>query len=86
MSVTKGRFFAYLIYMDTLTGDLELIACTPRSIDRNDFNPNAELPYGCTTGHLYGAMTDFIEFLGFINQQWAHPLVGGESDMALQIR
>jgi len=49
--------------------DLEKIACTPIRVELSDFNPNAEIPYGCTYHHIYYAMNDFIDFLGFINQQ-----------------
>jgi hypothetical protein len=50
---------------------LEVSACTPTPIDPTRFNPNAELPYGCTVGHIQQAMEEFIDFLGFINQQLA---------------
>jgi hypothetical protein len=33
------------------------------------FNPRALIPYGCTVGHICAAMDDFLDFLGFINQQ-----------------
>lgn len=49
--------------------DLENLACSPCAVDPNCFNPDAILPYGCTTQHIQQPMTDFIEFLGFINQQ-----------------
>lgn len=52
-----------------MTEDLEKLACSPSTVDPNFFNPDASLPYGCTTHHIQQAMTDFIEFLGFINQQ-----------------
>jgi hypothetical protein len=48
---------------------LELKACTPQSIDPNGFNPNAILPHGCTIEAIEKAMKDFIDFLGFVNQQ-----------------
>lgn len=35
------------------------------------FNSNAVLPYGCTVGHIQQSMEEFIDFLGFINQQLA---------------
>jgi hypothetical protein len=47
--------------------DLELLACAPAPIDPAGFNPNAVLPYGLSTDHVAGAMTDFLNFLGFIN-------------------
>ncbi|MBI4962597.1 MAG: hypothetical protein HY913_04910 [Desulfomonile tiedjei] len=33
------------------------------------FNSEASLPYGLTTGHIYRAMTDFVDFLGLINKK-----------------
>lgn len=50
-------------------GQIELDACTPQPIRFEDFNPHAEVPYGCTVEHLYRAMQDFLDFLGFINLQ-----------------
>lgn len=49
--------------------DLELAACTPRPVSLDDFNPAAVLPYGLTPEQVYLAMTDFLNFLGFINLQ-----------------
>jgi hypothetical protein len=49
--------------------DLEAAACIPSAIHFDHFNLRAEVPYGCTLQHLYAAMNDFIEFLGFINHQ-----------------
>lgn len=49
--------------------NLEEIACQPHPVDPNGFNPNVELPYGCKLEHIQQAMNDFIDFLGFINQQ-----------------
>ncbi len=49
--------------------DWELAACTPHPVQPNGFNPEAEIPYGCTIQHIQLAMSDFIDFLGFINQQ-----------------
>ena len=48
---------------------LEIDACTPYSVDLKGFNHQAEIPYGCTIQHIQLAMTDFVSFLGFINQQ-----------------
>lgn len=48
---------------------LELLACTPAPIDPRGFNPNVSLPYGCTIEHIHSSMSEFIDFLGFINQQ-----------------
>lgn len=47
----------------------ELLACTPVPIDPSGFNPKAVLPYGCTIGHIRQSMEEFIDFLGFIDQQ-----------------
>ncbi|MEA5623863.1 hypothetical protein [Nostoc sp. UHCC 0251] len=52
-----------------MSGQLELIACQPHPIESKGFNLNATLPYGCTIEHIVLAMNNFIEFLGFINQQ-----------------
>ena len=52
-----------------MSGELELIACQPHPIESNGFNPNATLPYDCTIEHILLAMNNFVEFLGFINQQ-----------------
>ncbi|MFB2972115.1 hypothetical protein ACE1CD_24410 [Aerosakkonema sp. BLCC-F183] len=49
--------------------NLNAIACQPHPVDPNGFNPNANIPYSCTTEHIRLAMNDFIDFLGFINQQ-----------------
>jgi hypothetical protein len=49
--------------------DEEALACTPVPVDSNLFNPNSILPYGLTTEHVRRAMVDFVDFLGFINQQ-----------------
>lgn len=47
----------------------ELEACTPISLDPEGFNEMATLPFGLTTLHIARAMTDFLTFLGFINNQ-----------------
>jgi len=47
--------------------DPECLACTPVSIDLAGFNPSVMLPYGLTTKHIGRAMTDFLDFLRFIN-------------------
>jgi hypothetical protein len=49
--------------------ELEKTACQPWAIDSDNFNPNVNLPYGCTVEHIHLAMNDFIEFIGFVNQQ-----------------
>ena len=48
---------------------LEVAAYTPHAVQLKDFNTDAEIPYGCTTEHIYRAMNEFTNFLGFINQQ-----------------
>ena len=51
--------------------DLERIACSPRALDPKGFNPKAVIPYGCKIDHIRKAMGDFLDFLGFVNQQLA---------------
>ena len=55
--------------MDENVDTLEQLACTPAPVDLAGFNPQAALPYGCTTEHICQSMKEFIDFLGFINQQ-----------------
>jgi hypothetical protein len=55
-----------------MSENLELAACNPDLIHENGFNPDATLPYGCTTKHIYSAMQEFIDFLGYINMQLYH--------------
>ncbi|MEW5858399.1 MAG: hypothetical protein AB1861_13610 [Cyanobacteriota bacterium] len=52
-----------------MSKNLEMSACQPHVVAPNGFNSNAKLPYGCTTEHIRLAMNDFVDFLGFINQQ-----------------
>ena len=52
-----------------MTPDLELAACHPKPVRMGDFNPKADIPYGLTIRHLCTAMNEFIDFIGFINQQ-----------------
>jgi hypothetical protein len=52
-----------------MSHDPEALACTPRPLAANGFNPKAVIPYGCTVEHLRQAMQDFLDFLGFINTQ-----------------
>ncbi len=49
--------------------DLEHAALRPEPVALEGFDSNADLPYGLTTEHVRAAMHDFVEFLGFINQQ-----------------
>ena len=51
------------------TKDLERIACVPLPLEARRFNPRVTIPYGCTIQHVRRAMTDFLDFLGFVNQQ-----------------
>ncbi len=44
-------------------------ACTPVSVSPTLFNENCSLPYGLETEYIQKAMYDFIDFIGFINQQ-----------------
>lgn len=44
-------------------------ACIPIPVNPKCFNPNCHLPYGLTVEHVRKAMEEFINFLGFINQQ-----------------
>jgi hypothetical protein len=52
-----------------VTNDTERRACTPLSVNPAAFNPKANLPHGCTAAHIQSAMGDFLDFLGFINEQ-----------------
>jgi len=47
----------------------EFAVCTPLPVDPTDFNPDAQLPHGCTTEHVREAMNDFVAFLGLVNRQ-----------------
>lgn len=47
----------------------EQLACTPHPLHVQGFNPLAQLPYELTIEHIRLAMQDFLNFLGFINQQ-----------------
>jgi hypothetical protein len=49
--------------------ELEIAACIPRPVAIAGFNPSAVLPHGLTIEHLRLAMSDFVNFLGFINTQ-----------------
>lgn len=52
-----------------MTQDLEAAALTPEPLNPDYINPQAKVPYGCTIQHVFRAMQEFIEFLGFINAQ-----------------
>jgi hypothetical protein len=49
----------------------EAAACTGTAVNPDGFNPNAQIPYGCTTEHIRLAMSDFVSFLGYVNQALA---------------
>jgi hypothetical protein len=51
------------------TPDLEILACSPAPLKAKEFNRQAVIPYGCKVEHIERAMSDFLEFLGFINLQ-----------------
>lgn len=47
----------------------EAQACTPYPATREYLNPNCSLPHGLEPEHVFKAMGDFLDFLGFVNQQ-----------------
>ena len=47
----------------------EFAACTPCSLNLRGFNEQVVLPCGLTIAHVRKAMADFLDFLGFLNQQ-----------------
>lgn len=47
----------------------ECTACTPVPLKLRGFNKKVVLPCGLTTVHVQKAMTDFLDFLGFLDQQ-----------------
>jgi hypothetical protein len=49
--------------------DRETLACVPHPLNHDLFNRDCNLPYGLSLEHIYKAMNDFLDFLGFINQQ-----------------
>ena len=53
-----------------MANDKEVSACIPNPISPDCFNRSCVLPYGLTIEHVRRAMNDFIDFLGFINQQF----------------
>ncbi len=44
-------------------------ACFPQPLNPNGFNLHAQIPYGVKSEHIRSAMTDFLDFLGFVDQQ-----------------
>ena len=55
----------------TTIAKLETAACHPSHVEIEHFNQGAHLPYGLTVEHLAAAMNEFVDFIGFINQQLA---------------
>ncbi|RPJ57415.1 MAG: hypothetical protein EHM12_09205 [Dehalococcoidia bacterium] len=49
--------------------DKEVLAYVFKPVNPDLFNPNCILPYGLTVEYIHNAMSDFLDFLGFINQQ-----------------
>ena len=49
--------------------ELELAACKPEPVRIEHFNRHAKIQYGLNVAHICAAMNEFIEFIGFINQQ-----------------
>jgi hypothetical protein len=49
--------------------DQEIAACVPTSLNPSGFNQAAVLPYGLDIHSIQRAMSDFLDFLGFINPQ-----------------
>ena len=47
----------------------ECTACTPTPLNLRGFNKKVVLPCGLTTVQVQKAMVDFLDFLGFLNQQ-----------------
>lgn len=47
----------------------ELAACTPTPLNPQGFNKQVVLPWGLTTEHLRKTITDYLDFLGFLNRQ-----------------
>ena len=45
------------------------LARIPVPVNPDSFNPKCVLPYGLTSEHIRQAMMEFVEFLGFVNQQ-----------------
>jgi hypothetical protein len=43
--------------------------CNPTPVESRYFNSKCNLPYGLHCDHIHQAMTEFIDFLSFMNQQ-----------------
>ena len=48
---------------------LEALACTVAAPNPRGFNQFAEIPFGVTVEHVEAAMSEFTDFIGFINTQ-----------------
>lgn len=55
----------------TNLASLERFACYPSSVEDSNFNKKTDLPYGLRVEQIAAAMNEFLDFLGFINQQLA---------------
>jgi hypothetical protein len=51
--------------------EIEALACQSVPLRVDGFNANTVLPYGLTTAHIRSALTEFLDFLCFINTQLA---------------
>ena len=47
----------------------EIAACSPIPLDNGAFNAAADLPCGLKTSHIKKAMSDYLDFIGFVNLQ-----------------
>jgi len=45
------------------------VALVPAPLDPDGFNPDVKLPYGLLAEHVGRAMQDFLNFLGYINEE-----------------
>jgi hypothetical protein len=52
-----------------MKNDLEKFAIIAEQPNLDYINNKAKIPYGCNPHYIFKAMKDFVEFLGFINQQ-----------------
>ena len=64
-------FKKYEKYSKSELTELERLACYPVVPDQKKFNLRTQLPYGLTVNHIASAMNDFVDFIGFMNQQLA---------------
>src|SRR5437867_5358534 len=64
---TGTPLFAWMRRMKK--SDPELLACAPHPLNPKGFNQKADIPCGCTIKHISRAMSDFLDFLGFVNLQ-----------------